>query len=252
MADASAAARVVDAQQLDVLRGALRAASGAFPDDDLESAARRFLEALGRPKCPGFSLGYAETFVLFGPPYASGRFVMLPALITDRHCSRRGMDLLEPRQTPHVTAGRFREGCGVEHGGGLALEWAVSSPPVWNDERGSLEWIRDCRVRVPIRKVVNDLAVELARARCFERPLPCRAYLDEDECSWVLADGAAVEVYLAFREALVRHFRHLDVDYAFEPWCCRSGSNWVHISTFCEDPVSKPSDHASPPAREEA
>ena len=252
MADASAAARAVDAQELDVLRGALRAASGAFPDDDLESAARRFLEALGRPKCPGFSLGYVETFVLFGPPYASGRFVMLPALVTDRYCSRRGMDCLEPRQTPHVTAGRFREGCGVDRGGGLALEWAVSSPPVWKEDRAILEWIRDTRFVVPIRKVVNDLAVELAVARCFERPLPCRVYLDEDEWCWVLADGAAVEVYLAFREALLRHFRLLGADYAFEPWCCRGGSDWVHISAFYEDPDSKPSEHPSPPAREGA
>ena len=128
------ASRQVDSHQLEVLRGALRVASRDFPDDDLESASRRFLEILTRPKCHSLSLGYVETFVLFGPPYVSGRFVMMPGCVTDRSASRRGVDFLQANHVPHVTVGRFNDGCGVERGGGLHLEWHISSPPVWRED----------------------------------------------------------------------------------------------------------------------
>ena len=99
-------------QELEDLRGALHVASCGFVGDDLVSAGRRFDEFLARPKCQSLSLGHEPTFVLFGPPYAAGRYVMLPAGVTDRLGSKRGVDWLEPCRLPHLTVGRFERRLG--------------------------------------------------------------------------------------------------------------------------------------------
>ena len=238
--DAFAAPAVVDAfaagvcpQELEELRGALRVASLGFVRDDLVSAGRRFAELLSRSKCHSLSLGQEPTFVLFGPPYASGRYVLLPAGVTDRLGSKRGVDWLDPCRLPHLTVGRFEQGAGRVVGGGDALEWHVAFEP-WPTERG-LTWSRETRHVVPIRRLVDRMARELVDARCFERPLPCVAYWDEDEYCWVLVDGPGVEVYRAFRHALACHFADLGLTYAFEPWCRRRGVDRIHVTGFLDD-----------------
>lgn len=124
----------------------------------------RYRHVASRPLDGLLQRGFEDLAVQFGPPVASDRYVLLPAVVTNVLGEVRAADRLLPHYVPHLTLGHLEEGGGWPSIARGSTIWAIAEAPVMLPGRSTPTWshVVDHEVNV------SELLRELSGSELFE------------------------------------------------------------------------------------
>lgn len=167
----------------------------------------RYRHVASRPLDGLLQYGFEDLAVQFGPPVASDRYVLLPAVVTNVLGEVRAADRLPPHYVPHLTLGRLEEGGGWPSIARGSTIWSISEAPFMRPGGSTPTWSRVVDHEVN----VSELLRELSGSELFEAA--SRGALDADveflEDRFVLRGGAALRFYREVQGAVGAHGRSL-------------------------------------------
>ena len=152
--------------------------------------------------------GFEDLAVQFGPPVASDRYVLLPAVVTNVLGEVRAADRLLPHYVPHLILGHLEEGGGWPSIARGSTIWAIAEAPVMLPGRSTPTWSRVVDHEVNVSELLRDLCGSELFEAASRGPLGADVEFLEDR--FVLRGGAALCFYREVQRAVEAHGRSLN------------------------------------------
>ena len=151
--------------------------------------------------------GFEDVAVRFGPPVASDRYLLLPAVVTNLRGDVRAADRLLSHYVPHMTLGHFEEGGGwVSISRGSTI-WAIAEAPFMVPGRSTPTWSHVVDHEVNVSELLRELSGSDLFEAASHGPLDAEVEFLEDR--FVLRGGAALRFYREVQRAVEDHGRSL-------------------------------------------
>ena len=199
----------------------------------LSDALARFRDVFGKSRDALLMYGAEDAFVQFGPLVVAGRYILFPAVVTDRCGSRRARVWLGACSLPHMTVGFFAEGRGWLAGHSRAGRWCVSEPPSRSADPKvtTLVWSKVLLREVDVSRLILDANLELLESGYFDKPQAALIRFDDVEFRCFISGGVALDVYRHVQARLSMDSRGLHVSCCFRS--CLNGLLIVRLMLIC-------------------